>query len=70
MKSANIFGQLEHAMVAAHGIPVRVVWSFTSSRIECVRVDAQELTSSMERTFAHLVQEAAKRERGVAKWRN
>lgn len=70
MKSAKILGQLEHAMVAAHGIPVRVVWSFTSSQVECVRVDGQELTASMERTFAQLVQEAAERNRGVAKWSN
>ena len=54
MKSAKILGQLEHGMVAAHGIPVRVVWSLTDSQIECVRLDGQELTASMERTFARL----------------
>lgn len=70
MKSATFFGELEHGMVAAHGIPVRVVWSFTSCQVECVRVDGQELTTSMERTFAHLVQEAAERNRGVARWSN
>lgn len=59
MKSAKFLGRLEHGMVAAHGIPVRVVWSFTSCQIECVRLDGQELTPSMERTFARLWADAA-----------
>lgn len=70
MTSANFLSRIEHGMVVAHGVPVQVLWSFASSRIECVRLDGFELTPSMERTFARLLENAGEDNGGNEKWSN
>lgn len=70
MKSAKFLSQVEHGMVVAHGIPVRIVWSFARSRAECVRVDGLDLTPSMERTFDQLWADTGDKDGGTKPWSN